>query len=169
MPKITIPSIDTLAQEAVDMLLQSGSHEPLLFIFTLLENIVAPIAFMPDSTDAKQMVMKAIAHEARKQCKSRALTDIFMVTEAWMLKTEKGEEDLGNMRVSEHPNRVEVLIVTHLNVRQNKSGMRMYEMKRDSKGNLIEIVASGGSSEPYEVRSYLLEAFVAGWNMKPLS
>jgi hypothetical protein len=35
--------------------------------------------------------------------------------------------------------------------------------------DLIEIVASGGSSELNEVRSYLLEAFVAGWNAKPLS
>jgi len=169
MSKPKIPLIDTLAQQAVDILLQSGSHEPLLFIFTLLENIAAPIAYMPDSTDAKQMVMKVIAQEARKQCKSRALTDIFMVTEAWMLKTDKGEDALGDRRVSEHPDRVEVLIVTHLNVRQNKSGMRIYEMKRDAKGELVEIVGGGVSNDPQEVRSYLLEAFVAGWNMKPLS
>jgi hypothetical protein len=82
MPKITILSIDTLAQQAVDILLQSGNHEPLLFMFTMLEHIAAPIAYMPDSTDAKHMVMKVIAQTVREQCKSKVLTDIFMVTEA---------------------------------------------------------------------------------------
>jgi hypothetical protein len=85
-----------------------------------------------------------------------------------MLKTDNGQDDLGDRRISEHPDRVEVLIVTHLNVRQNKSRMRMYEMKRDAKGKLVEIVGGGVSNNPQEVRSYLLEAFVAGWNMKSL-
>jgi hypothetical protein len=53
MPKPKIPSIDILAQQAVDILLQSGSHEPLLFIYTMMENVIAPIAFMPDSSEAE--------------------------------------------------------------------------------------------------------------------
>jgi hypothetical protein len=169
MTNPNVPSIDAIAQKAVDILLQSGNHEPHLFIFSTSESMVAPIPFMPETTEEKGALMKAIAYEARKQSESGVLTDVFMVTEAWMLRTDKGEADLGGRRVSEHPDRVEILAVTHFNVRQNNARMRIYEMKRDNKGELVEIVAGDVSDEPQEVRSHLLEQFVEGWNMLPLS
>ena len=168
MTNPNVPSIDIIAQKAVDVLLQSGNHSPHLFIFTMTESMIAPLAFIPETSEAKGMLMQVLAHEARKQSQSNVLTDIFMVTEAWMLNTEKSTEDLGDVRISEHPDRVEILAVTHFNVRHNNTRMRIYEMKRDAQGELVEIVAAPISEEPQEVRSYLLESFVAGWNASPL-
>jgi hypothetical protein len=169
MTNPNVPSIDVIAQKAVEILLQSGNHSPHLFIFSASENMVAPIPFMPETSEEKGILMKLIALEARKQSASGILTDIFMVTEAWMLRTDKGEEDLKGKRVSEHPDRVEILAVTHFNMQQNNARMRIYEMKRDHKGELVEIVAGSVSDEPQEVRSYLLEEFVAGWHSNPFS
>jgi hypothetical protein len=170
MTNPNVPSIDVIAQKAVDILLQSGNHQPFLFIFTMSDSMVAPLAFIPETTEEKSLMMKFIAQEARKQSQNTVLTDIFMVTEAWMLNTEKSAEDLGDTRISEHPDRVEILAVTQFNVRQNKAGMRIYEMKRDAKGELVEIVANAtAGGDLQEVRSYLLEAFVAGWDALPLS
>jgi hypothetical protein len=159
---IQVPPIDDIAQKAASLTLQSGGHVNMIHAFQEEKVHVMAVPYMPPMKVVRYALMRDLARKLRQQSSRRhgKLTDVFFISEAWMIRTTK-ERIANEPTPSQHPDRIEVLIVAHYNIPAAKYDLRMYEMLRA--GDSLDLQVLDGMDSPEEVKSDLIEHFVKGW------
>lgn len=159
-------TLKDIAEMAAGIVLQTGYAVPHLFIQGKKGVTVTMLSGgVPDSRAEKQRFFRFAGESCKREAGAAIgeLTDVFFTIEAWMVKLPNTPQiNMSEIVPSEHPERVEVVIVTHKDVINDRLDIEMFEMKRNAAGELIELQQM--SKEGGEVRgeSNLLDAFVEG-------
>ncbi|MCB9437266.1 MAG: hypothetical protein H6673_09800 [Anaerolineales bacterium] len=163
MPKenhlLSLEQIQTAARE---VMLTNGFHLPTIIAQSESAQIVGQVPELGGSSDEKQAQLFALGFLLSQERVLRALHQVYLVTEAWSVVFKNPSAVPTEVRPSQHPDRVEVLIIAGLNVIEQIGSLTMYEMVREAE-QVVELLEHSIPSEVGEVKSALLEAFVLGF------
>ncbi len=155
-------NIEFIALMAKEHLLEHGNHFPTVIAVGTNGKGIGQLEGELDSHEERIRAMRVLGKVFRKEGSIGQLQKIFFVSEGWM--SVAGRAGGTVTRPSLDPSRIEVLVVSELDLQNKKTNMLLFEMVRDEKRELVEIRpylenhAKGG-----ETKSYLLEAFIRGY------
>jgi hypothetical protein len=153
---MTAPTIDQIASLAVEVMLQTGQHSGMLFLYQEKLPTIINLAGLPG--EARFAFMTALGSTLSEKLRAYGLlTDLFFVNEAWLTETTR-ERWQNEPPPSEHPDRIEVLMVAHYQMTARKIDVRMFNMLRND--NTLELQMR---SDEGIFSSDLISAFVQGW------
>ncbi len=157
------PDIEGIAAIARENLLKYGNHVPTVIAVGTAGQGIGQLEGELETSEDRARAMKVLGRVFRREGYVGELRKVFFVSEGWMSVAAKTGGNI--IRPSKDPNRMEVLVVSELDLPNKKTNMLLYEMVRNEKGELRDI-------KPYQVedgkggletRSYLLEAFFRGY------
>ncbi len=157
------PDIESIAISAKETLLRDGHHLPMVIGVGNEGQGIAQLAGNLETNEERTRAMWILGKVFRKDGRLGQLHKVFFVSEGWMSVATKTSGNI--IRPSQDPSRLEVLVVSELDLLNRKTNMLLYEMVRNEKGELREIKpyqVDGGKSG-LETRSSLLEAFFRGY------
>jgi Protein of unknown function (DUF2958) len=154
-------SLEELIPLAAEMLLRRGEVIPTVIIETHGNLAVGQIPDMPETHQERVELMRFLGEETAKSGRVEQLEQVFMVTEGWM--SEGSEEMTKHRRPSNDPNRKEVLIVSAIQVKEQKKLLKILEIVRDSDEEVVLKEVSPSEGKEGSVELPLLEAFVEGF------
>jgi hypothetical protein len=128
---------EQVIDQAKETILQDGEHVPTIIADGSQRWVVIPIPEMGHTHDERRVQMFAAGFVLGHSRRLGMLRQVFFVSEGWLSLAEgKG---LPKMLPSEDPKRREVLFVSSLKLPDRKADMVVFEMIRDSKGELVAI------------------------------
>ncbi len=117
---------------------------------------------MPDTHQSRAQMMDLIGRTFAKNGRIGRLKQVFFICEGWMSMGSK--ENPPKMRPSEDPERMEVLIVSGLQIEGNKKNLMLFQMHRDNQNRLVDLREIKPPEERGgEVDVPLLDAFIQGF------
>jgi len=152
--------MEKVVQWVKTIVLKTGRHLPtILFSGTERKDVVF-LGDLPNHYAEKIICMRDAGRHASARHNVGKLNKVFLIMEAWMVKLENG---MPFIPAHQLPARVEVLVISCLDMQTQEQTVTTLEYVRDEQGNLIEIKESW---LPHGVRaeSPLLPAFVAGYS-----
>src|SRR5260370_18789237 len=147
--------MEEMVQMAKLITLVQGHHAPMLFLDGTIAKAPMILGKFPDVHEDKIKYLFSAGKSFSMKHEIGMLNKVFFVSEAWMGT---------NMTIqpSKDPKRIEVLIITGLDVVTNEQTLEMLKFVRDTKENLVDLqpmpLPDNGS-----IQSPLLPAFVAGY------
>jgi hypothetical protein len=152
-----VDEVQQIADLAKQIMLQDGYHSPIVFVKGTNGKVVIQLKSFGDTSDKR--VRDMLNAGTMTACKSNVgeLDLIVFVNEAWMGRNI-------DVRPSQDPKRIEVLIINSLDVRTQEERLLPFEVKRDPKGkvsDLKEMVLP----EAVETKGRLLPAFQKGYQI----
>lgn len=152
-------ALDKICEVAQENILRDGYLVPMLAVETKTEIQYVAISEMPDEHLHKRfnfwMMGKTLAANLTKP-----LVSLTFVTEAWMVKRSPEDAAL-NGRISEQPDRIEIIIIAQYQVQADKTIGRIYDIVRS--GVSVDLM-----KQPHDdgivYESVLLDEFVKGWH-----
>jgi len=156
-------TIEAIAKTATIVLTQQGFHAPTILLDGTHESGVMVLPDFPSESEERIQLMYQTGKRAVREHSVGILRQVFLVSEAWMGR-QIPIADFGKkqyVRPSLDPNRVEVLTITCFNPSTKESTIRLLEVIRNSKDEIVELkkveIGDGKGQD------YLLPAFVAGY------
>lgn len=142
-------SIEEVRDLAVDCLLKRGSHHPQFLIpqGDKLGIVVCPFEDDEDKERVKRQ-MREFIHKARPDF-------YFFISEGWMVKHKKKGEILKG-RPSEHPDRVECLVIQKFSRDMKNEGI-LIEFKRDEDDKPVIVEESKEHDKVSSVFNFFME------------
>ena len=154
--------INVIAEMAKENLLRHGSHSPTVIAVGDGGKGIGQLEGALDSHEERLQAMWALGAIFRRKKDLGQLRQIYFVSEGWLSDVRKSGAKL--MQPSLDPNRIEVLVVSELDLRNSKTNMLPFEIVRDVNRKLVEIKPyDAGDAKGGETKSTLLEAFVLGY------
>ena len=151
--------LDTLAEQAREVLLRDGYHAAMLIVEGSLKNLILQVSELGETHEDKLAQMFVAGLTLARMGDIGVLQQVFLITEAWLSLVEKNKSFI---QPSKDPKRKEILMITQMNVPENTMATRSYEMKRNKKGKLVQALKRP-QLEGETAESPLLEAFVMGF------
>lgn len=151
--------IEEIIRLAKDYVLRHGDHPPTLYVHGTVDNAALPFYAFPDVHEKKILFLAHAGKQLAESGKIGMVTEVFFISEAWISMAKK---DGSFIQPSRDPDRKEVLIISGLNVLDEKQNLAVLDIVRDSNGELRELIESS-RSQGDEVKSPLLPAFVLGY------
>jgi hypothetical protein len=162
-------TLEQVIDQAREVILRDGEHVPTLIADGSRQSVVIPVPEMGDTHDERRVQMFAAGFVLGHSRRLGVLRQVFFISEGWLSLAEGKSPP--KMLPSEDPKRREVLFVSSLKLADHKADMAVFEMIRDSEGELIEIrplpeVANREAQiGKMDVESPLLDAFTAGFSI----
>jgi len=150
--------VEDVLRQAKDFVLRHGYHPPVLWIQGTNGRKYILFEEFPNEYEEKVALMYVAGKQLAQQSKMGPLNNVFLVMEAWMGKNR-------TIRPSQDPERIEVLIISRLDVLTQEQTVITLEYIRDVDGILREIkdmVLPDGETAA-KAESPLLPAFIAGY------
>jgi hypothetical protein len=147
-----------LVRQAKDYVLKHGSHPTVLVASGEQGRQYIYLPDFPNRSEEKILYLFGAGKQTAQFGSVGALSRVFLVMEAWQGKNS-------NIRPSQDPNRIEVLVISCLDLATKEQSVVCLEYIRDAKGILREIkdmVLPDGQTVA-KAESPLLPAFVAGY------
>ena len=157
-------SIEVVAERAKETALKEGGHPPTLLVKGTLETVVIQPQEIGATPEDRQQQLFEIGFLVGDSQLVGILQQAFLVTEGWLSVAEAGQP----LKVppSQDPQRKEVLVVSELNVdevEEAEMNILVYEMLRDTNGELRELTRHNELDQRGNGVSPLLDAFLAGF------
>lgn len=146
---------------AKETALKFGNHIPTLLIEGNRESVFVQLQNVPDTHDGRVQQMFTLGLTLAHEGIIGTLKQVFYISEAWMSVPQDGK--LPDVRPSQDPKRVEVLIIVQVKVPQPSTQMVLLEMVRDRQGQLTALKDFKPSAG--QGRSPVVNAFVRGFQM----
>jgi hypothetical protein len=130
MSKETIggePDIEQIAAISRETLLKDGNHIPTLIVVGTLGKGIGQLQGDFETSDDRRRAMSVLGKAFREEKQIGKLEKVFFISEGWMSAAAKSGEII---RPSEDPNRIEVLVVSELDLQGKKTNMLLFEMER---------------------------------------
>lgn len=160
--KHNLISLEEFIPLAAEILLRNGEVIPTVIMEANGDLAVGQIPDMPATHRERAELMRYLGEEAAKSGKVGQLEQVFMVTEGWM--SEESEDKPAKVRPSDDPDRIEVLIVSAIQVKEQKKLLKILEILRDRNKKVVglkEFLPDKEKEATVEIP--LLEAFVQGF------
>jgi hypothetical protein len=160
-------TLEQVINQAREIIVRDGEHVPTLIADGSRRSVVIPLPEIGDTHDERRVQMFAAGFVLGHSRGLGILRQVFFVSEGWLSLAEGKMPP--RMPPSEDPNRREVLFVSSLKLAERKADMVVFEMIRDSKGELVEIrplpEVADKEIGTMDVESPLLDAFAAGFGL----
>ncbi len=154
--------VEKIVQLAKKLMLESGYHEPIVFFKgSEGKGVIALDTFGKNADERTKDMLNAGAYSALKRNVGE-LELIVFVSEAWMGRATKKEEDI--ILPSLDPKRVEALIITSFDTATKEQTMIMFEVVRNRQDKVIDLKQNSLNSVG-SVESPLLPAFLKGYKI----
>lgn len=168
-----VPTLDDFSKLACDLLLRDGAHLAMIHGYVVNPRkekgdlFIAGLPAMPKHKVVRFAMMKQVGKQMNRQHgrKGTSLTDLFFVSEAWMVKAQPHDE-LDNMpSPADHPERIEILMIVHCHLPEQTYDMRIFEFVRSGDSlDLSPAVVPDGYTGIY---SELINHFLLGYGITP--
>ena len=156
--------IDEVLQYAREAISELGNHPPVLFAYGTTGKLIVPLMSLPDTSSQRIIALAGLGGQVAEKKSVGVLTDVLLTSEGWMSRL--GNRQAPSVPPSLDPKRMEVLVISSLDVTENRQEARAYEIVRDSAKKLTRLspvnqlnAASGFTP--------MLAAFVKGYYHKP--
>jgi hypothetical protein len=167
LPRHDVPTLETVAAHAVELVLEHGSHVPTLIVSGSEGNTVLLMDDLAPTHDLRRQQMAMFGFAFGISGRVGELQQIFLITEAWM-SARKGEQP-PIIPPSVDPGRQEGLFISSLNPTQDQREFAAFVMLRDDEGVLRELKRILDEDvQDISSESPLLDAFVAGFQLGSL-
>lgn len=155
-------SIDELAKIACDVTLRDGQHIPAVFVQGIDSAAMGQIADLPSTHEGRVERLFQVGFSLGRDGLLGLLVQAYFITEGWMVVTDKKELEI---MPSEDPDRIEVLIISGINLLKETGSMLIFEMIREA-GKLVDLQEHSRQEDDAEkMYNPLLDALVAGYVM----
>ncbi len=161
--------IEEMTTWAKEFLLQDGTHAPTLFVETEVGQVIAELPDLPETTNQRLSYFLALGRHFAAAHPGENVRELAFIALSWASKQLPGEP-APKLRPSQDPNRVELLMISHLTVNPDhtvKLDGQMVEIIRDNDGKLRDLFHLPGSVEGGQ--SPVLVLFVLGARYPDLS
>jgi len=155
-------TLDEVVQIAKELTLSSGGHVPTLIAGGSRDSMVVKIDEIASTHEQRIHQMTALGAVLARSGKIGALQQVYFISEGWM--TRGSADTPATLPPSQDPQRLEVLLVSHLDVRQAKSTLVLHEMNRNAQGVLTTLDALPQVDGTFDVYSPLLNAVAVGFS-----
>jgi hypothetical protein len=158
----------TLAEvisNAKEVMLRYGKHVPTLIMEASNNLVVTQVPSMPVTHGERMEFMRFVGQVAAKSGRVDQLQQVLLVTEGWMSLAK--EDKLADLPPSQDPGRKEVLIISAIQMTERKKQLKVFEILRDSKEQVIglEEFLPDEKKKDESVKVPLLDAFVQGFQL----
>jgi hypothetical protein len=153
--------LQKLKDIAVNMMMQYGEIPQLVFVETATKTAIIPVPLTDPEMKHEEMMIAGFVTAKALGDRAKTVSAVGFVTEAWMSRFALNE--IAGKQIpspTQDPNRIECLLISIMEIPSRKTQVCTVEMKR--KGKLLELVDTPESSNPDEVKSEIIEAFVKG-------
>lgn len=153
-----------VSQNARELLLKQGSHYPVILVDGTQRILPLVIEEFAPTFEGRRQQLFTAGFQTAFQVPLGTLRQVFLISEAWMTTTSK-EDYPPALTPSQDPKRKEVLIISQLVVSSKSEAVEVWEMRRDKKEKLVDIVLLTDMHEYKAHNTPLVEAFVTGYQM----
>lgn len=150
--------ISKIAQEVA---LTQGAHIPTLIVIGKQGSTAVQFPGQAETHHERATLMKVIGFDLAFNRHLGALKQVCLINEGWV--SVGSDETAPKVIPSKDPNRKEALIVVMIDLQENQTRMLLFEMIRDAEGKLTDLPRMDIGPPDIEIRAYLLEKFVAGY------
>jgi hypothetical protein len=156
-------SLEEVVEIAQEVILEHGNHVPTIIVQGEKGSAINQLVPFPETHEGRQERMFIAGLMLAQSGRIGDLKQVFFISEAWMSAAD--EDGPPRIPPSQDPKRIEVLIITHLEVEDQRTELALYEMIRDAEGRLADLLEleQPGTAEGGHVESPLLSAFVEGF------
>jgi len=155
-------NFELITQLAREVLLRDGSHAPTLIVDGSANPVAIQIDQLAPTFEGRAQQMFVAGQSLAHTASAGRLRGVYFVSEAWLSQGQEGKAPY--MLPSKDPKRIEVLMVSGLEIKPRQVKLAIYEMVRDKVGALREIRPWEYPDDPDDVADTpLLEAFLAGF------
>jgi hypothetical protein len=156
-------SFEEVLSNAKEVMLKDGQHMPMVIMDTANTILVSHIPDMPATHGERVEFMHFLGQVAAKSGQVEQLDQVFMVSEGWMRETR--DENQSKLPPSQDPKRIEVLIISGIQIKDRKKRLELLEVIRDANEKVIGLEEFLPYAETQEevVEIPLLETFVQGF------
>lgn len=155
------PVFEKISQIAQEVALAHGAHVPTLIVLGERGSTAVQVSAQTDTHQARAALMKVIGYKLADVGNIGPLKQVCLVNEGWV--SMASEEAAPDMVASKDLQRKEALIVAMIDLQANQTRMRLFEMVRDAEGKLIDLPPLDLGPPDSEVKAFLLEKFVDGY------
>lgn len=161
-------SMTDIKSAATKVLQLHGRHAPMLLLVIDNNLIEIPLQGILGDTTTKVKLMFGAGKQVRQQLRANKVPDdlpvtsVNMIVEAWMVSRQKGEPRV-NVAPSQHPNRIEVLMITRYEPATDLHEAAVFQIVRKPDGS-FDTLADRRENHDRNVTVYnpQLAAFYAG-------
>ena len=161
-------TLELVAGMTVNAVLSTGNAVPHLFVQGKEGVSVVVIPDVPETFEQREKMFHFIGQKSKQELSGIGkLLDIFFTVEAWMVAMPVAEKDsflAEGVTPGNHPDRIEIVIISHIHVPTSDFNVEIFQIKRDAIGELRELVQMPKTGAEVEGESNLLTAFIDGWN-----
>jgi len=155
-------NFELITQLAQEVLLRDGSHAPTLIVDGSTNPVAIQIDQLAPTFEGRAHQMFVAGQSLAHTGSAGRLQGVYFISEAWLSQGQGGKPP--HMRPSKDPKRIEVLMVSGLEINPRQVRLAIYEMRRDGDGALREIKPWEFPDDPDDAADTpLLEAFLAGF------
>lgn len=149
--------VKEIADVAKKIFLKDGYHAPMVFVKGTNGKVFFELVNFGETAGARERSM--LNAGTLIACKRNVgdLELIILVNEAWMGMNL-------SLMPSQDPKRIEALLVTSLDARTQEERLLIFEIKRDPKGNILDLKEMV-LPEAVETKGILLPAFQRGYQI----
>jgi len=149
--------VEKIINFAKEVFLRNSFHNPMVFVKGANGKVAVELKNFGDNSYQRELSMLNTGTFVACKRNVGELDIVVLVTEAWMSTNL-------TMLPSRNPKRIEVLMINYLDVSTQKEKSTVFRVIRNKLGKAIEL-RSYMSSDSYEVKGYLLPAFVKGYRV----
>lgn len=157
-------SFEEIILNAKEVTLRDGHHMPILIVEGSTRLIVSPIPEMPTTHQERVELMSMFGEATARIGRVGQLKQVFLISEGWMSVASEGR--IPELRPADDPQRKEVLIISGLQLPEQRRHLRLFEMLRNPNSQVVslpELVPPGQKDERVEIP--LLDAFANGFQV----
>lgn len=161
MPKFIPPTFDDLITEATEHMLAVGYHISTIFAVGS-RNVLVVMGDMPTESKVREWFMYAVGRQTARE-NIGTLRDVYCIMEAWM---GLFDPDNPTSMPSDDPNRIEVLMLSHYDLRASRLDLVVFALLRDGHGNLSDLakIADTRDRKDSAPESPMIDAFMSGYH-----
>lgn len=155
-------TFEEVISNAKEIMLRDGVHNPALIVEGNNSLIAGQVNDMPYTHGERVQLMRYLGQATAKSGRIKQLNQVFMVSEGWLSIPSDTKQD--NIRPSQDPDRKEVLIISGIQIREQKKQIKALEIVRDE-NNLVTGLEEflPAATQDQEIAIPLLDAFVEGF------
>ena len=162
-PELNHISFEEVVSNAKEVMFQEGRHVPVVIMDATNNILVSHIPHMPPTHGERVDLMQFLGQVAARSGKVDRLEQVFMISEGWMRETN--DQSQLDLPPSQDPKRIEVLIISGIEIKKHKKRLKLFEIVRDADEKVIglEELLPIVEKQKETVEIPLLEAFVRGF------
>jgi len=156
-------TFEEIISNAKEIMVRDGNHVPILIVEGNKNSAAGQIPDLPETHEERMKLMHLLGQAMANSGRIDQLKQVFMVTEGWM-SIVSNEEQI-ETHPSEDPDRREVLIISAIQMTENKKLLKVFEILRDRHEQVLgfDEFLPDEKKKDESVDTPLLDAFVQGF------